>query len=263
MEANNASTTVRSRDHRAGRAPPAAARSIFKREAGRRKGCGDVAWNRAARYARHRRIRRSLWPLIAATFLIILIFERRPFPAFSWTEGEVAPDGGGMPLASMPDEDVEIDRLPDPEDAGDTAGGIREPSYQPPAEFLATGKEAAQIVAFLIRNRGRLDNEAVRAKWAILDRFSLPLAIFLREIEATAGWDDLEKEISAAPFGTPDVSGMDIPSSMRHRKILRLAPEWAKRGEDLMTGGRAADPSPGNVPIPDADDSPDTRPRKP
>src|SRR5690606_19515250 len=108
------------------RVPYATARTAFKREAGRRLGRGDVAWNRAARYARRRRMRRSLWPLIAAAFLIRLVFERRPFPAFSRTEGKAAPDGGRMSLASMPDEDLVIDRLPDPDDAGGTAGGIQE-----------------------------------------------------------------------------------------------------------------------------------------
>lgn len=247
-------------DVRGGRIPPAA-RTVFKREAGHRRGCGDVARSRAIRYARRRRIRRSLWPLIAAAFVIILIFERRPFPVFSSTEGRTAP--GRRPLASMPDEDLDIDLLPDPDDAGGTAGGIRDPRYRPPANFLATDKEVAQIVAFLIRNRGRLDNGAVRAKWEILDRFSLPLAIHLREVEATAAWDDLEKEISATPPGMPATSRLDIPKSPRHRKILRLAPEWAKRGEEFMTGGRAADPSPDNAPTPDGDDGPDTRPRKP
>jgi hypothetical protein len=222
-----------------------------------------VAWNRAARYARRRRIRQSLWPLIAAAFFIGLVFERRPFPAFSSTPGRAAPDGGRIPLASMPDEDLDIDRVPDRDDAGDMAGGIPGAHYRPPGDFLATGREAAQIVAFLIRNRGRLDNEAVRAKWAILDRFSLPLAIFLREIEAAAAWDDLEKETSVALPGMPATSRSDLPKSIRHRKLLRLMPEWSRRGEELLTGGSAADVSPDNARTPDGDDGPDTTPRKP
>ncbi|KRB16387.1 hypothetical protein ASD99_08450 [Mesorhizobium sp. Root695] len=117
------------------------------------------------------------------------------------------------------------------------------------------------MVAFLIRNRGRLDNEAVRAKWDIIDRISLPLAVYLREIEATAAWDDLEKEISAAPPGSPAVSPAEIPKSQHHRKILRLLPEWSRRGEEFLSSVPAGDST--RTPIPDGGDEPDTEPPKP
>jgi hypothetical protein len=185
-----------------------------------------------------------------AFVLIGLIFERRPVPTFFTPIGKAAPGGGRMPLASMPDEGRDTDRLP-------------EPRHKPPADFLAKDKEVAQIVAFIIRNRGRIDNDAVRAKWKILDRASLPLAVHLRDVEADAAWDDLEEEIAAAPAGAPAASRSGLPKSIRHRKILRLMPEWTQHGEDLMSGVRAADDSPNDVPTPDGDDGPDTKPRKP
>ncbi|CAM5368088.1 hypothetical protein ATER59S_01525 [Aquamicrobium terrae] len=170
-----------------------------------------------------------------------------------------------MLLASMLELDgvQDIDPFPGPDDAGGTAGGIPEPRHRPPADFLATDKEIAQIIAFLIRNRGRIDNDAVRAKWDTLDRASLPLAVYLREIEAMAAWGDLEEEIATVPPGMLASSRSGLPMSIRHRKIIRLLPEWTRRGEDLLTGGVAADASPHDAPTPDGDDGPDTRPRKP
>lgn len=264
MNASEFVPDPRWRDRRKRHVDPATASATMKPPDRKRPGCRDVARSRAGRYARRRRILRLLLPLIAAFILIGLAFERHLLPAFSSTEGKAAPDGGRVPLASMPEPDGEqnIDRLPNPDDADSTAGGIPETRHRPPTDFLATDKDVAQIVAFLVRNRDRLDNEAVRAKWTILDRASLPLAILLREIEATAAWDDLEKEIAAAPPGTPAASRSGLPKSIRHRKLLRLMPEWARRGEDLLAGGSAADASSDDAPTPDGDDGPDTRPRK-
>lgn len=240
-------------------------RPTSKQEIRRRLDCRDVARNRAARYARRRRIPRPLWPLVAAFVLIGLIFERRPVPTFFAPIRKAAPDGGGMSLASIPESDgqQDIDRLPDPDDAGGAVGDIPERRHRPPADFLATDKEVAQVVAFLIRNRGRIDNDAVRAKWKILDRASLPLAVHLREIEANAAWDDLGEEIAAAPPGMPAISRTGLVKSVRHRKLLRLMPEWTQRGEELMMGETATDDLPDDAPALDGDDGPDTRPRKP
>jgi hypothetical protein len=251
------------RDIRLDPVPSSTASLPSRRDGRRRLGCGDVARNRSARYVKRRRTPPLLRPLIAAAFLIGLVFERLPLRTFSRTEGKAAPDGGRMPSASMPEEDRGTDRLPDPDDADGAAGGSPEPRYRPPADFLATDKEVAQAVAFLIRNRGRIDTDAVRTKWKILDRVSLALAVHLREVEADAAWDDLEKEIAAAPAGTPATSLSGLPKSIRHRKILRLIPEWTQRGEDILLGMSAADDSPDDVPTPDGDAGPDTKPRKP
>jgi hypothetical protein len=77
----------------------------------------------------------------------------------------------------------------------------------------------------------------------LLDEYSLPLAIYLREVEATGAWDDLEKEIRTARLqpGTPARS--DMPKSIRHQKILTLLPDWSCRGEDILSGSEADDPA--------------------
>ncbi len=231
----------------------------------RRLRCADVARNRARRYAnRHRKVR-WLLPLFTGIILVGLIFERRPSPVFAWSGKRPGKDGDTMRRPPMPEPETgpDIDPWPDPDDAGDTAGGEPEPRYLPPADFLATKKQVAQIVAFLIRNRGKLDTDPARMKWAILDRASLPLAVFLREVEATAAWDDLEDEISNASPGTPVYSISDMPRSPRHRKILRLLSDWEQRGEDLLSGTVTSDVTPDSKPTPDDDDEPDIGPRKP
>lgn len=249
------------RDIRVGRVPSAAPRATSKRDTGRRLGCGDVARNRAARYARQRRIHKRLWPLIASFILMGLIFERRPLPAFSWARRRSLRDDEGTPPIPGQDKVQGVDGFLDPAATGDTAHNNPEPRYRPPARFLA--KDISQVVAFLIRNRGKLDTPVVRAKWDHVDRLSLPLAIYLREIEAMDAWADLEKEISAAPPGVPIMSRAEMPKSMRHRKILRLLPEWSRRGDELLSPQPAEDSTPTPSPDIDGDDDPDIEPRKP
>lgn len=120
-------------------------------------GCGDVARKRAARYARQHRISKPFWPIIAAFILVGVIFERRPFPAFFRTDGKTASDGVVMGRASMPglDDKPDTGRAPDPLETGSAISGDPEPRYRPPSDFLATETEVAQIVAFLVRNRGK------------------------------------------------------------------------------------------------------------
>lgn len=57
--------------------------------------------------------------------------------------------------------------------------------HAPPANVQA--KHSAQMIAFLIRNRGRLDNDVVLKKWKHLDRTSMRLAIYPRDSEANDG----------------------------------------------------------------------------
>lgn len=229
----------------------------------RKRGCGEVAHRRAARYAIKHRIPKTLWPLIAAVILVWLIFDRRPLAVVSWTWGRPATNGGALRSAPMPDPDdgQDIDRFPSSGDTGSAFDDVPEPQYQPPSDFLV--KDVVQVVAFLLRNRGRLDNVAVRAKWDLLDRLSLPLAIYLRDVEAKAAWNDLEQEISVAPYGTPGVSGRDLPKSLRHGKLLRLLPEWSRRGEELLSP-RPANRSSGAWTLErENDDDADRKPPKP
>jgi hypothetical protein len=145
---------------------------------------------------------------------------------------------------------------PDGTTIDESGDGAPQPRYRPPEDFLA--KDVAQVIAFLIRNRGRIDTQAVRAKWDMLDRFSLPLAVHLREIEATGAWDGLEKEIRTAR--PPALAAPYMPHSVRHRKILALLSEWEKHGEDILSGSEENDPAPAPDPTPD---DPETAPPTP
>lgn len=249
-------------DPRIGHVDLAAASALSNPPSRRRLRCGDVARNRAARYARRHRIPKPFWPLMTTLILIGLIFERRAAPVLPSSNRSIRTDDTITASPSeMPDVGGDIYGTTAPRDTGGATRGQHALHYRPSHRVLA--KYVGQIVAFLIRNRGRVDNEAVRAKWGILDRISLPLAVYLREIEANSAWDDLEKEISAAPFGAPAVSGMDIPKSARHRKILRVLPEWVGRGDELLSGDLSPGHDPKLVPTLDEDGGPDTKPRRP
>jgi hypothetical protein len=241
---------------------PATPRTETGARRNRRLRCADVARNRATRYARRRRIAGWLWPLVTAFVLMNLILERRPSPAFPWSGKRPVDDGDTMHHPPGSEPEAEHDPLPDPNDTVGAISGDPEPRHLPPPDFLTTRKEVAQIVAFLIRNRGKLDTGPVRMKWEILDRASLPLAIFLREIEAASAWDDLEEEIAAARSDVSAAPGMGLPKSPRHRKILHLLPEWTRRGEDILSPEPAGDDSPAAT-LDDDNDDPDRKPPKP
>lgn len=221
--------------------------------------CADVARNRAARYAKRHSTPKPLWPLIAAAIMIGLIVERRPIPIQPWARKRPSSDNDAIGPESSDqasdrgDHDPTV--WPTPGGADGAIGGDPKPQYRPPPDFLA--KDTAQLVSFLIRNKGRVDNPAVRAKWDYLDRASLPLAIYLRDVEANAAWDALEKEIADTPT---DLSIM--PKSLRHRKILQLVSDWERHGEELLSGAPADDPVSEPTPPVD-DDDPDVKPRKP
>lgn len=226
-------------------------------------GCAAVARSRAERYARKRRVPRPLWPLVAAVILIALIFERRPRPTIPWGGWHhIGGDDTRAPAAHEAEDAGQPDDVSArPGDVGGAVDGDPKPGYRPPPSFLA--RDVTQIVAFLIRNRGKLDNDAVRMKWDILDAASLPLAVYLREIEAGGTWGDLEKETLAVPPDLCTLPSEGTPRSLRHRKLLFLLPEWIARGEALLSGAgtdgsgdepRPDDPDPNGPDGPDGDD---------
>jgi hypothetical protein len=106
--------------------------------------------------------------------------------------------------------------------------------HTPPADFPL--QQATQVLAFLIRNRGKLDNEVVQQKWRHLDRISLPLAVYLRDVEARDEWSVIEKEVSSTPLSPEQASGhRGIRCTSRHRKLMDAAQEWQRRGQELLT----------------------------
>jgi hypothetical protein len=207
-----------------------------------RPGCGSVARNRARRYLAKRRLPKAFWPIIAIVLFIALVFDRRI--------GFRLPDLAGqnekpikMPLAAHTETDENPPVLPS--ETGAALNGAPAPCYTPPADFQT--KHSAQMIAFLVRNRGKLDTKVVRRKWEHLDRVSIPLAVYLRDIEANDEWAALEREIAARP-AAPRIGARqsDAPSSIRHQKILKLIPEWTRRGETLLTtSGSGASGPPG------------------
>jgi len=228
--------------------------------------CADVAENRARRYAKRHRISKPFWPLLATVILMGLVLERWRILLSLRSGKGVAGDGNIMPrrVSSMTLENKQCDPVAQPltRDTSRTIDDDPQPKYRPPAYFLA--RDVAQMIAFLMRNRGRQDNSVVQAKWKVVDDFSLPLAIYLREIEASAAWRKLVAEMSAVILA-PTVRLPDgMPRSLRHQQIMALLPEWQRRGEALLSiidgSGGGGDPTPNAVPdegdAPGDDDNP-------
>lgn len=220
-----------------------------------RRGCGAIAANRAQRYASKRRLPKALWPLIAAAILVSLIFTRQIGAALSWSRAALPSGGNGLhKTARMDKPSTDAEHTSTPTETGGALHGEMQLRYRPSADFQA--RHIAQMVDFLIRNRGKLDNPVVRQKWNHLDRTSLPLAIYLREIEAVDGWTDLEKEITDAVPPLGKKGGRDMPTSIRRRKVLNLTSEWARRGDELLIRSDFDEPDVAASPDPDGDDKP-------
>jgi hypothetical protein len=171
-----------------------------------------------------------LWPLLAALILLEQLFVRRVPIALTGalpddTDSVRALVGHGDKLRRTSGE-----AEAEPHDTGADFRGSLRADLRPPTELLSSG--TGKLVAFLIRNRGRIDNQVVRARWDQLDRVSLPLAIHLRQIEAESAWDVLEREIAMAPPVMLCVKGK--PGSLRHFRILALLPDWVQRGDELL-----------------------------
>jgi len=201
-----------------------------------RRGCGTVSRKRARRYVADRRLPKALWPILAAVFLIAIMLDRQIEPAFV----RVLSRNRQVGRKSRAAEDGQAVR-PLPSETGAALNGEAALRYRPPADFQA--RDAAQMIAFLIRNRGKVDNDVVREKWKHIDRTSMPLAVFLRDVEAKDEWAALEHEIAMCPFPPKSATGCpNAPSSVRHRRILELMPGWLQRGEDLLTSAETDGP---------------------
>lgn len=223
---------------------------------GKKLGCGDVARSRARRYAKRHPAARPLLALITIVTFVALICQRGLFATLSSKGQDFA--------RSDPGSTKEANALLLPSQKPDALAacpcqGEPSPQYKPPSR--SGSQRAAELIAFLIRNRGRIDTRVVQQKWDDLDRLSLPLALFLREIEATAGWDDLEREIAATRCDGPGASNIEQLKSHRHRKILQLLPNWQQRGEELLATDT---PETESEPGPTSDvDGPDPKRPKP
>lgn len=192
--------------------------------------CGAVARKRARRYLARRRLPKGLWPIILATIFMAMLFDRQIEPALAKA---LSRNGQARRKARATEDGQEKEVHPFHSETGAALNGEAALRYRPPADFQA--KHAAQMIAFLIRNRGKLDNDVVREKWKHLDRTSMPLAVYLRNVEANDEWSGLEREIARCPSLPKSATDrLDAPSSVKHGRILELVPEWHRRGEDLL-----------------------------
>lgn len=114
------------------------------------------------------------------------------------------------------------------------------PIIPPPPE-----NDVAWAIRFLVRNRARPGPVTERA-WRILDRSSLPLAIYLREVEDRGDWSNLERELKV-PLP---------PDRRRHRdvKVVAAAVRWEDRGVNLLFPPE--EPGTAIVDIPNVETSP-------
>jgi hypothetical protein len=209
---------------------------------GKKLGCSDVARSRARRYARQHPAARPFLPLFTIVTFVALIFQRVLFASlgskvqdFAGSDANPAKEANALLLPTEKPDTL----------AASPCQGEPSPQYKPSSR--SGSQHVAELIAFLIRNRGRIDTRVVQQKWDGLDQLSLPLALFLREIEATAGWDDLEREIAATRCDGPGASNIEQLKSHRHRKILQLLPDWKQRGEELLatdTPETESEPSP-------------------
>ena len=190
--------------------------------------------------------------MIAAVIFVTLVLDRRTGPH---PRGVARQDGLPKKMTQTGRAGHDDDAITLPSETGAALNGALAPRYTPPADFQA--RHSGQIIAFLIRNRGKLDNDVVRRKWEHLDRVSIPLAVYLRDIEANDGWAALEREIATCP-ASPRIEARqsNAPSSIRHRKILKLVPEWTRRGEVLMTTSGSGGSGPPGTEIDYSDDNP-------
>lgn len=165
---------------------------------------------------------KPLWPILAAIILVAIVFNGPRN-----TVRAMPPARDKRAAARLPRIGIRRDVETMPSETGASLNCMIVPRCLPPADFQS--QRATQVLAFLIRNRGKLDNNVVRKKWEYLDEFSLPLAIYLRDIEARDYWSNLGEEIRLLPMPLGRKS-----SSVMERKLTELMPVWKGRGEELL-----------------------------
>lgn len=203
--------------------------------------CLAIAENRARRQAARQLLPNAFMPAMAAIIFLGLMNDRLRQFLIGY---------GRSLLSGKSSRRNQTIRQPAPV-FGETScsSSLGEVSCALPAHGLAARQpnsaleleRVAQIIAFLIRNGGRIDNNAVKQKWQSLDRHALPLAVYLRDIEAKNAWEEVEQEMRSLDSGRGHYSKMSL--SIRTRNILALMPIWSHRGDGLMAGTVPSGPS--------------------
>jgi len=160
--------------------------------------------------------------LAKAALLAIFALNRRPSPTQTVSEGSAqSPQSGASSAYSGLDETAGIIH-------GQTPRG-----YLPP--LSTRDLELARALDFLIRNGGSQGPVAAR-RWQVVERVSLPLAVYLREIDDRSRWGDLRNEIRRTQVScvrVPDPSERDLNREYLVR-VATLADAWVDRGRDLL-----------------------------
>lgn len=195
--------------------------------------CTMVALRRARRTASKRHLPKSLTPIITALIFLGLMFNRLK-PLGGWLLGNqlTSIDEGGaiIPTPSRSLKGViSTAALSSEPGNGDVR---RDKAYHVHVNFGE--KHLSQVIAFLMRNKGKNTSAAVEEKWKYLDRHALHLAVYLRSIEANANWALLEQEVRG--FSGIASTRRNRKSSGRDGSILPLVPEWSRRGQNLLAG---------------------------
>ncbi len=162
----------------------------------------------------------------------ILALSTRPSPSWTVFEGDKrSPRPVGFNGSRGADETAGIIHGQTPRD------------YLPP---LSIGNlELARTLDFLIRNRGSQGPMADR-RWKIVQRISLPLAVYLREIDDCSRWGELRNEIRRTQVScvrTPDPSERDLNREYLV-KVATLADTWVERGRSLLAELEMAETDP-------------------
>jgi hypothetical protein len=173
--------------------------------------------------------------LAKAVFLAILDLSMRPSPPprTEFEDGEQSP------------QSVDFSGSPGADETAGIIHGQTPGDYLPP---LSIGDlELARALDFLIRNRGSQGPVADR-RWQVVERVSLPLAVYLREIDDRSRWGDLRNEIrrtQASCVRTPDPSERDLNREYLV-KVAALAGTWVDRGWSLLAELEATKKDPGS-----------------
>lgn len=163
-----------------------------------------------ARRARRARRRGRMFFGLAGTIFLFILVRGLLTSGLALALAPLRPTGRSGPDVAEPDP---------PETPPLALSAAARPSPRPPEDGVAWA------IKFLVRNRGRPGPITERA-WRILDRSSLPLAVYLRDAEERNDWSNLERELRV-PLP---------PDRPRHRdaKLIAAAARWERRGLEVM-----------------------------
>ncbi len=194
---------------------------------------------RRARWAKERAPRLPCLPEVVFLTVLVGLFVRAAVLAISAQSTRPPPSQTVFEGGEQSPRPVDFSGSPR---AGETIGVIHGQTPQDYLPPLSIGDlELARALDFLIRNRGSQGPVADR-RWQVVERGSLPLAVYLREVDDCSRWGDLRNEIRCAQVScvrTPDPSERDLKREYLV-KVATLANAWVDRGRSLLAESETA-----------------------